>query len=146
MAKIATENLTGRALDWAVAQLMGQTYVPEDCYDGIGNFHPAHHYSTNWESAGPIIEKFDISIIRVDDTWGVDERGFCNNVRVPVWAATSGQNGTETSINHERHDAMFQIYEYEVIYGPTPLVAAMRVACLGLGYAIDVPDELLKEV
>lgn len=83
-------------------------------------------FSTDWEFGGPLIERFDITLIRVNDRFGTDNNGYATGERIPVWAASTGQFGIETSTNHEQHDEMFQVYECEVMYGHTALIAAMR--------------------
>ena len=54
-----TFELTGAALDWAVAKCEGVEFTYED--------HPAHElicfkYSTDWAQGGPIIEREKIQI------------------------------------------------------------------------------------
>lgn len=49
--KIKTSELTGVALDWAVAKALGE-YKPV----------PVPNYSTNWTHGGPIIEREKIGI------------------------------------------------------------------------------------
>lgn len=111
-------NLTGPALDWAVAKCMWP--------DAVGNTIPWHKdgsdYSptTNWAHGGPIIEREGISI---NDT---TMRGEGGNFE---WCATRIE---------------FPAVSEE--YGPTPLIAAMRCYVASkLGDEIDVPDELVKE-
>ncbi len=146
------KDLIGPALDWAVAKAgevpdrsinlaTGKVWI----YPGpMQPFQP----STDWAQAGFVIEREGISIIRADDDWGKDKRGYCNNVRIPVWCAISGQQGTTTSTEHQQHDEMFQIFESEVMYGPTALVAAMRCYVAKkldrrFKGEIEIPQELL---
>ena len=83
--KIKTQDLTGAALDWAVAKCE----YPEQSintalgfpYLVFGRFNP----STNWSQGGPIIEREGISIGKADD---------------PEWWAFKGwkaENGTPGS-------------------------------------------------
>jgi hypothetical protein len=157
--KIRTNELSGRALDWAVAKLEGYTLTSDGishlverngkltilgpCTTGQ-NIPCGYSPSTRWEQAGPIIERESISVLRCDDDYGVDEQGFCNNVRIPVWCATDGQHGTTTFTEHQSHEEMFQIDARDVIYGPTHLVAAMRayVAIKTSGDETDIPGQL----
>lgn len=62
MKTIKTSELTGAALDWAVAKCEGEAYLPETTFDGIGMEHAAIRYSTDWAQGGPIIERERISI------------------------------------------------------------------------------------
>ncbi len=73
-----TSELTGAALDWAVAKCEG--FVQPHPIDWIlgGNFTP----STNWSQGGPIIEREHISIeaTRVGglgDRWMASDTGHC---------------------------------------------------------------------
>lgn len=120
-----TSELTGAALDWAVAKCEGIKVVavkggratfsdPTD--DGALNEMPIN-YSTNWAQGGPIIEREDISVSREFQSGRVE------------WAAW-----TPAPI---RDDA-------EAFgYGPTPLIAAMRCYVASkLGDEIEIPEEL----
>lgn len=63
--KIKTSELTGAALDWAVAVCEGVD--PEAArlfFDG-----GYYHYSTNWAQGGPIIERESIALLPSGD-WG----------------------------------------------------------------------------
>ena len=55
--KVETSELTGAALDWAVAKCEGTAVA--DVVNGMRGYH----YSTNWAQGGPIIEreKYDIT-------------------------------------------------------------------------------------
>jgi hypothetical protein len=64
-----TPELTGAALDWAVAKCEGEYYCAHDGVDGIGNAFEATRYSTNWAQGGPIIERNLITIFRHDEEW-----------------------------------------------------------------------------
>jgi hypothetical protein len=63
-----TSELTGAALDWAVAKCGGGGNFP-------ASFKSAHvlgrsNYSTNWAHGGPIIER---EKIRLDTTWNCED-------------------------------------------------------------------------
>lgn len=60
--KMKTENLTGAALDWAVAKC--------ECGDDIVEIDDPHFYSTDWAIGGPIIEREGIAM------WPDEEGGF----------------------------------------------------------------------
>lgn len=123
--KMKTSELTGTALNWAVAKcehphlVYGETIgvhhasnqivIPEfnepECY-----YNP----STNWAQGGPIIERERI--------WVQPEIGKEGSSN--AWCAIS-MNSRET-------------------YGPTLLIAAMRCYCCAkLGKEIEIPKELL---
>jgi hypothetical protein len=121
--KIKTEDLTGAALDWAVAKCMG--YVEQGVY-GPPEFRDSEVYlcycgavlnscyspTTDWAQGGPIIERERISI-----------RQWTN---VPLVHAYMPQD-----------DAPW------VSDGTSPLIAAMRAYVSSrLGDEVEVPEEL----
>jgi hypothetical protein len=71
--KIKTNELTGAALDWAVAKCEGghigvdNNGVFFDAHDGDGftSFEP----STDWSQGGPIIEREMLTVGWVGETW-----------------------------------------------------------------------------
>lgn len=136
--KIKTQDLTGPALDWAVAKAEGDkvfrprvgrpTYwdkaddrwVVRAQVANVGWFADyTYTPSTNWAQGGPIIEREGISIIPFDDT---------------RWEA-------RCAVAVQRTPARFIERR-----GPTPLIAAMRCYCSAkLGDEIDVPEELCQQ-
>ena len=117
--KIQTSELTGPALDWAVAKCEGVSVEYID--DGItqcllmsmgGRFNP----STNWAQGGPIIERECVCLTHPE---------------YDCWTAI-GQDGTDLDTPLYQED------------GPTPLIAAMRCYVASqLGDEVDIPEELL---
>lgn len=67
-----TSELTGHALDWAVAKAIGE-YKPV----------AVPNYSTDWAQSGPIIEREEISI---EHCWSADEDSPA------MWQATRIEN------------------------------------------------------
>ena len=62
-----TSDLTGPALDWAVAKCEGVEFTYEE--------HPAHElivfqYSTDWAQGGPIIQREEIGVRRTHEDSG----------------------------------------------------------------------------
>ena len=122
--KLKTSELTGAALDWAVAKCEGRK---PSCYTGIVRatahpdfpdsppiFGPELNYLTDWAQGGPIIERERISIEDCQDGAGL------------YWEATRIE---PPAVSEAR--------------GPTPLVAAMRCYVISkLGDEVEVPDEL----
>lgn len=119
--KVKTDELSGAALDWAVAKCEGQqVYIAHNhtmtgvCIldvDGPRDFCP----SRDWAQGGPIIEREKISI-----------RQWTN---VPVVHAYMPQDGVQWS-----EDAQ------------SPLIAAMRCFCYSrLGAVVDIPEELCQQ-
>lgn len=121
-------ELTGAALDWAVAQCEGdgaRVYIAKGCQFAIPP-HPNYcargldfcgneellNYSTSWSLAGPIIEREGISLLEAGGGWG----------------ARPKQDGL--TITRDR-------------FGPTPLIAAMRCYVASkLGDDINIPEAL----
>lgn len=121
--KIKTSELTGTALDWAVAKAEGSNPSITPALAVQGYSRPAYpslpdthneqmrsrvpYYSANWDQGGPIIERHIYRLEDYGDAWEAEaEQGIrCR--------------------------------------GQSPLIASMRayVACK-LGDEIDVPDEL----
>ncbi len=126
-------ELTGAALDWAVAKCEGghigvaNNGVFFDAHDGDGftSFEP----STDWAQGGPIIEREKIAL-RPTFTQG----GYRTSASTDaVHAKIELPNGA-TEFDPEK-----SVWEY----GPTPLIAAMRCYVASkLGDDVDVPEEL----
>jgi hypothetical protein len=112
--KVKTSELTGVALDWAVAKCEGYQAVFTD-----GTIRPVFRkaqaveatwpeYSTDWAQGGPIIQRERIEI---------------HNAANNEWAA----------------HAKFQVYGI----GQTPLIAAMRCYVASeMGDEVEIPEEL----
>ena len=119
-----TNELTGAALDWAVAKCesypvsMSKTGYLIFCDPLIqcGPRGTQYSPSTNWAQGGPIIDREKINLIYRPDI-------NCMTGEVsPRWIASVVTHGAE---------------------GPTPLIAAMRcLVASKLGDDVDVPDEL----
>ena len=115
--QIKTRDLTGAALDWAVAKCEGFVLpdMTHSLYDWFKAYGP--RYSTDWAQGGPIIEREKIDCVA--DPNGKD-----------VWMGRL----YATRLSGEK-----------VIraYGPTPLIAAMRCYVASkLGEEVGVPDVL----
>lgn len=131
--KIKTSELTGAALDWAVAKCEGYDYEVSDgavltgssvlIQDGdYAGCHTDELYepSTNWAQAGKLIEQEEIELgLSAPDTGG--------------WFSC---------MNNDIHSTEMLYYAT----GPTPLIAAMRCYCCAkLGDEIDIPEELCQQ-
>lgn len=129
---LAWEDTIG--LHWASRQIVIPELPDPDCY-----YHP----SSDWNTGGKIVERENITVIRCDDDYGIDAEGFTTDQRISVWGATTGQHGTHTSYESEYYDPQYEISESDIVYGKTPLIAAMRCYVASqLGDMIEVPDEL----
>lgn len=114
-----TSELTGPALDWAVA--LCEAWV-NDCrserflqiFKHQNSTGQGYCYSRDWSQGGPIIEREGMRLEFHGDTWGA-----------MMWwddEATAGEIQAT---------------------GPTPLIAAMRCYVASqLGDEVDVPEEL----
>ena len=111
-----TSELTGAALDWAVAKCEG-AINGDDLDIGFileGGYSP----STEWAQGGPIIER----------EW----------LDITPWPNESDE---ELQWQCKQHDSIDC-----VAFGPTPLIAAMRCYVASkLGDTIDIPEELTGE-
>jgi hypothetical protein len=115
--KIKTQDLTGPALDWAVAKCE----YPEQSintalgfpYLVFGRFNP----STDWSQGGPIIEREKFDVVYQAGGRGDEWACFANDI--------------DDNLN-------------SIDAGPTPLIAAMRCYVASkLGDEVDIPEELL---
>lgn len=123
-----TSELTGAALDWAVAKC--EEALPRS-YDDWKQIWP--FYSTRWSQGGPIIEREGIGLL-------FDAGSAC---RKPSWFATPDDQCTRESYEGEVFDPAFMVDEFAGVRGPTPLIAAMRCYVASqLGDNIDIPEEL----
>lgn len=114
MPKVKTSELTGAALDWAVAKCEGVTVLPRmrgGCYATLVRGETVLLcYSTDWAQGGPIIERECIDVMFEGPEW---------------YAYMRWEDKT---------------LQYD---GQTPLIAAMRCYVASkLGGEIDVPEEL----
>ena len=112
-----TSELTGAALDWAVAKCEGHADGKDFAwyYDRRNTFH----FSTNWAQGGPIIEREGIEVKKGNPLYFPqgNEKG---DYYEPLWVA-----GKQ--------------------HGQTPLIAAMRCYVASqLGDEVDVPEELMQ--
>lgn len=113
--KLQTATLVGVALDWAVAKCEEPDLSVEDFICGWKRWD--YCASSDWAQAGPIIE-LEIACIRLSNNLG--------------WAACRPYNYEEDKPE-------------QYVYGPTPLIAAMRCYVLSqLGAEVDVPDEVIN--
>lgn len=142
--KIKTSELTGAALDWAVAKCDGEVYGPPTfrkhlngkgatVYKNSGlqqsgiPFRP----STDWAQGGPIIEQAGIALSmrygsllpnHVQDVWDA-------LIKPEFYSGGRPGSGVKKEV---------------IKSGPTPLTAAMRCYVASkLGDEVDVPEELL---
>ena len=125
-----TSSLTGKALDWAVAQAAELEPMLSPLYsynvkvgvhvvlreDLIARKYVTYSPSTDWAQGGPIIDRERITISQGRD------------LMASIW--------------HLDSQLKSDWYRFKS-GGPTPLVAAMRCYVLSkLGEYVDVPEEL----
>lgn len=145
MQSVNTSELTGAALDWAVAKCEGGHIgvvnggVFFDAHDenGFTLFEP----STDWAQGGPIIEREKITVLCAEGAYSSKLRGYKT-----YWIAERGhQRASEVyGSQGDNWGTSFQIANDEMT-GPTPLIAAMRCYVASeLGDKSEVPKELLN--
>lgn len=116
-----TNELTGAALDWAVALIeypewKEQGYLDVFPYDLHFDDGEIYAPSTNWAQGGATIEREGITILSTESG---------------EWCATIGE----------------LYYEDDEPRSPTPLIAAMRCYVASkLGDEVEIPSELTDEV
>jgi hypothetical protein len=76
MKSIKVSELTGAALDWAVAKCEGLP-VTEKHYDL--RFIDEYPFSTDWAQGGPIIEREKISVLDANGCWGARKTYWDNS-------------------------------------------------------------------
>lgn len=134
LATVRIEQLTGTALDWAVAKAVGARGIRVrgsriTCDVGLDSYLGCWSPSESWDQAGPLIAKHRVSITpcRVQPgSFGYRMTG-CSE----CWKAEQVASGTGS------------------ILGPTALIAAMRAIVTtvlgrgsGLYHEIEIPAEL----
>jgi hypothetical protein len=122
--RIKTSDLSGAALDWAVAQCEGDDSIAACYYEDNTPLlldeapEPEWKPSTNWAQGGPIIERYCINLFRLDPK-------------------------TEDNTN-------FWVAHIDGIYcryGVSALMAAMRCYVASkLGDEVEIPDELSEVI
>jgi len=121
--KIQTQDLTGAALDWAVAKC--EEVVNGDDLDVGFILEGGYSPSTNWAQAGPIIEREKITITGEGFPWWECQKGWYAHIGdLYTW-------GDALLLRHWRQP------------GDTPLEAAMRCYVASkLGREVEIPEEL----
>lgn len=149
--KIKTSELTGPALDWAVAKLEGGTVKPSSC--------SRCHYYEERQGLDDAIQychhpKMDFMDGSSADSWSSD---YKTHKACPISDLTPATYSTDwaqggpliesagiaisfgpqwTAVHNQRLGRCY--------YGPTPLTAAMRCFVASkLGDEIEIPEELL---
>ncbi len=145
VVKVKVADLSGQALDWAVALSIGYSDWDGECFCTDPSGYPTGFFMTSfcpsadWSQGGPIIERENITVIRVSND-------YIDGEFVPKWFAETdycvGHSAVE-SYEHQQIDPAFIISADDGMYGPTPLVAAMRCFVASkLGDELEIPDEL----
>ncbi len=128
---IKASDLSGAALDWAVAKAIGVEVYTTNCFGSTSGLrlsvfrddvNKPYNPSESWAVGGPIIESRRVTLM-------APRPSPKNNPQFDqCWLAGS------TKVDwHE--------------FGETPLIAAMRnVVAVELGQSVEVPEELLLEV
>jgi hypothetical protein len=132
--KIKTSELTGAALDWAVAKCEGLLApdgirLSEEYCDSLGHNQDGD-FTTDWAQGGPIIEREGINIR------AIRKEGHSLDGK---WLAAYDHGNTGTMVEWVKRTDFPRHY----LAGPTPLVAAMRCYVASkLGDTVDIPEEL----
>ena len=140
--KIKASELTGAALDWAVADVLGyakvtdssgldgpvivhKTTATQECNGRVRSDWRVFTPSTDWSQGGPIIEREVNVLERRDGYWY-------------AWRAKRNDGYATTTF------ATVPSSREVWAHGSTPLIAAMRCFVASkLGDEVDVPEKLL---
>ena len=129
-----TSELTGAALDWAVAKCEGEephfvrglTSNKIHLWRTVGYDPEPWLPSTDWAQGGPIIEREDISFRKYHNP--------SHAAHGKYYARICKERGTMVGWHQSTGHQMT---------GPTPLIAAMRCYCASkLGDEVEIPEEL----
>jgi hypothetical protein len=140
MMLIKTSELTGAALDWAVHRANGADGWVSDFFKKA-----RFPYSTEWMWGGPIIERENISVIRLENESIPDAQGFWQGKYQDQWGAVIGDMHSPEEQHGSQGDYWGRSYhvDEDAVIGHTPLIAAMRCYVASeLGDTVDIPDEL----
>ena len=122
---------------WASNQVVVPVWDEPKCYSPY----------MSWEMCGLIIERENISLIRCDDDYKTESKGFTTRERVAVWAAEHGAGHSSNESFGPQGDnwgSNYSIGEDDCSHGTTPLIAAMRCYVKSkLGNEVEIPEELL---
>lgn len=129
--KKKTSELTGAALDWAVAKIV----FPEPDYEDADRLVYVHgddefHFtpSTNWAQGGPIIEREQMDIKHYPEHWVAH-----------LWANRNWKQTIPSAPEHWKAKPLNSAYGS----GPTMLIAAMRCYVASkLGENVEPPEGL----
>lgn len=118
--KIKVSKASGPVLDWMVATgLGGKVRTENGVFLNQGAGYEYFTPSSSWEQGGPIIER------------EMRDHGF------DLWAGAHTNGQCAATYARGAPDAY--------VFGPTPLIAAMRCYVASkLGDIVDVPEELTK--
>lgn len=120
-----TKDLTGAALDWAVARASEGYCNVFIRRNGLGQYHPwlgapyggFYYPSTDWSQGGPLIERYQVV--------------YRHHIGFVEACCMTGEIG----VNRKRN---------AIMQGATILEAACRsIVALKLGASVEVPEELL---
>ena len=126
--KVETIELSGIALDWAVAMSEGkdadcEIHAKNIWYGRVTSGFVQYRPSTDWAVAGPIIDTLSSYLMQTDEEAEPNKRYYC----------------TTPSTAEDWHNHPCQEW------GPTFLIAAMRAYVASkLGDVIDIPDEIFN--
>jgi Protein of unknown function (DUF2591) len=116
MTKVS--ELTGAALDWAVAKCEGFEFQLAESFIAYHD-ERERNYSTDWVLGGPIIEKTCASVF-----FDIKDASYEGHPDEPWFSEMDDIGG--------------------MWHGPTPLIAAMRCYVANkLGNEVEIPKELL---
>ena len=132
-----TSELTGAALDWAVALIeypewKEQGYLEVFPHDLSFDDGTVYAPSTDWAQGGPIIEREGIHLTTYHQRWGAY-----------AWPNHTGEPWPTDYEERVKRSKGKPASEMLCRFGPKPLIAAMRCYVASkLGDEVDIPEEL----
>ena len=61
MKLVTVNKATINQLNWLISKILGESYLSEAGYDGIGHRHEATAYATDWAQGGPLFSEAGIA-------------------------------------------------------------------------------------
>lgn len=107
-----TSELTGAALDWAVAKCEGMN--DEVCFEDAEQFvllyhdfiEPMFHFSDDWAQGGPIIEREKMGVFPTHDGWAAGMQSGPTPLIAAMRCYVKSQLGDEVDVPSELTDTL----------------------------------------
>lgn len=146
--KVCVNTLIGPALDWAVAHIEEKeakqikAHGPVHLWRTIGYAPLPFQPSQDWETGGPLIQKYGISLRKVRKVWYALSEDDCGTDVNVSWNSFTYRGAIHYGRGAQEIRRRQQRFDHE-----SPLVAAMRcLVASRFPESIDIPQELADEL